>query len=235
MFEDATFESTGRIHTGSRKWMPATLALNGTALLALVLIPLMHPEALPQHVLSLLLQPPQPEQPRAVTHEAAQPATAAGPAMDRVFQAPRLMPNRILIVSDPEPRTGEALARWNPNPGMPGNGKGVIDGHGATPVVRPSTPAAVRVSGSVVDGLLIRKTLPEYPALAKTIHVQGTVVLQATISKQGTIENLRVVSGPALLQQAALTAVKTWLYRPYLLSGQPVEVETTVSVVFRME
>ena len=64
--------------------------------------------------------------------------------------------------------------------------------------------------------------------------MQGTVVLQATISKSGTIENLRVMSGPAMLQQAALDAVRTWRYRPYLLNGEPVEVETTVNVVFTM-
>jgi protein TonB len=61
------------------------------------------------------------------------------------------------------------------------------------------------------------------------------VVLAATISKQGTIENLRVMSGPMMLQQAALDAVKTWRYRPYMLDGQPVEVETSVNVVFRIE
>jgi protein TonB len=59
-------------------------------------------------------------------------------------------------------------------------------------------------------------------------------MLAATISRTGTIENLRVISGPALLQQAALNAVSTWLYRPYLLDGQPVEVETTVNVSFTL-
>ena len=65
--------------------------------------------------------------------------------------------------------------------------------------------------------------------------MQGTVVLQATISKAGTSQNLKVVSGPPMLQQAAIDAVKTWRYRPYLLNNEPVEVETTVSVIFRIE
>jgi protein TonB len=64
--------------------------------------------------------------------------------------------------------------------------------------------------------------------------VQGTVVLAAFISKQGTIENMRIVSGPAMLQQAALDAVGQWRYRPYMLNGEPVEVETTVNVVFSL-
>ena len=62
----------------------------------------------------------------------------------------------------------------------------------------------------------------------------GTVVLQATISKTGTIEDLHVVSGPAMLQQAAMDAVRTWRYRPYLLNNEPVEVETTVNVIFTL-
>ncbi|HEV2214424.1 MAG TPA: energy transducer TonB, partial [Terracidiphilus sp.] len=85
------------------------------------------------------------------------------------------------------------------------------------------------------EGMLVRKTIPSYPPIARTMHVEGTVVLQATISTTGRIEGLRVVSGPALLQAAAVNAVKTWIYRPYILNGKPVEVETTVNVEFRME
>jgi protein TonB len=73
-----------------------------------------------------------------------------------------------------------------------------------------------------------------YPPIAKAARVQGTVVLQATISKTGTIEGLHVISGPAMLQQAAMDAVRSWRYRPYLLNGDPVEVETTVNVVFTL-
>jgi protein TonB len=81
---------------------------------------------------------------------------------------------------------------------------------------------------------LLQKTIPLYPPIAKAARVSGTVVLQATISKTGTIENLRVISGPQMLQQSALDAVKSWRYRPYLLNGEPVEVETTVNVVFTL-
>ena len=83
--------------------------------------------------------------------------------------------------------------------------------------------------------MLIQKTIPVYPPIAKATRTQGTVELQATISKSGTIENLRVISGSPMLQQAALDAVQQWIYRPYLLNGQPVEVETTVNVVFRLD
>jgi protein TonB len=86
----------------------------------------------------------------------------------------------------------------------------------------------------VVEGLLINKTPPIYPRIAIAVRSEGTVVLQATISKSGTIENLRVVSGPPMLQQAAIDAVQTWRYKPYLLGGEPVEVETTVNVIFTL-
>ena len=83
-------------------------------------------------------------------------------------------------------------------------------------------------------GNLLDKTVPQYPAIAKAARIQGTVVLQATISKTGAIQNLRVISGPPMLQQAALDAVRSWRYKPYLLNGDPVEVETTVNVVFNL-
>jgi len=81
---------------------------------------------------------------------------------------------------------------------------------------------------------LIYKPLPQYSQLARAIHAEGTVVLAATISKNGTITNLRVVSGSAVLQQSAVGAVSNWRYRPYMLNGQPVEVETTVDVIFKL-
>jgi protein TonB len=85
-----------------------------------------------------------------------------------------------------------------------------------------------------MQGLLIRQVVPVYSAIAKAARIEGTVILQATISKTGTIENLHVVSGPAMLTQSAMDAVAQWRYRPYLLNGQPVEVETTVNVVFKL-
>ena len=83
-------------------------------------------------------------------------------------------------------------------------------------------------------GALLGPIQPEYPMIAKISHTEGTVVVQAVISKSGTIESAHVVSGPAVLQGAALQAVKAARYRPYLLNGLPTEVETTVSIVFRM-
>jgi len=101
--------------------------------------------------------------------------------------------------------------------------------------VQAAPPKFINVSAGVAVGLLIRKTPPVYPSIAQAAHVSGTVVLAATISRTGSIENLRVVTGPAMLRQAALEAVRTWRYRPYKLNYQPTEIETTINVVFALQ
>lgn len=103
------------------------------------------------------------------------------------------------------------------------------------PFVAPSARSArVPITAAVAVGLLQKKTVPNYPPIAKAARVSGTVVLRATISKSGAVRELVVVSGPAMLQQAALDAVKTWQYTPYTVDGRPVEVETTVNIVFTL-
>jgi TonB family protein len=81
---------------------------------------------------------------------------------------------------------------------------------------------------------LLTKVAPVYPPEAKAAGVQGTVVLEATINKEGRVENLKVISGPEMLQKASLDAVKNWVYKPYLLNGSPVEVKTTINIIFTL-
>ena len=100
------------------------------------------------------------------------------------------------------------------------------------PKVTAAAPKVINVSGSVMAGRAVSRPSPVYPSFARTARVEGTVVLHANISKAGTIENLSVISGPQMLRQAALDAVKNWRYKPYLLDNEPVEVETTVNVIF---
>ena len=90
------------------------------------------------------------------------------------------------------------------------------------------------VSGSVIAANRIGGLNPEYPSQAKMGHIQGTVILQGTISPAGNVTDLQVVTSPPALQKAALDAVKTWRYKPILLNGQPVAVETQIDVVFRL-
>jgi len=103
-----------------------------------------------------------------------------------------------------------------------------------TTVPQADQPRIVPISAGVAVGMLVSKTLPVYPIDAKKAGVSGTVVLAATIDTDGTVKELHVVSGPDLLQQAALDAVREWRYRPYLLNGQPVEVHTIVNVIFTL-
>jgi TonB family protein len=92
----------------------------------------------------------------------------------------------------------------------------------------------VNIAGGIMAGAIVSRVAPEYPPIAKAARVSGTVVLQATISKEGKIESLHVISGPAMLQQAALDAVKQWVYKPYMLNNEPVEVLTTINVNFTL-
>jgi protein TonB len=82
--------------------------------------------------------------------------------------------------------------------------------------------------------MLLAPIRPVYPAIAKAAHVEGTVVVEAVISRTGTIESLRVVSGPLMLQQAALDAIRAGRYQPFRLNGEPTEVQTKITVNFRM-
>jgi len=106
----------------------------------------------------------------------------------------------------------------------------------STPVAVPkvATPQRVRVSQGVTQGLLMRKIQPAYPPLARQARIQGSVLLQAEISKDGSIQNLRLISGHPMLAPAAIEAVKQWKYKPYILNGEPVEVETQITVNFTL-
>jgi TonB family protein len=95
-------------------------------------------------------------------------------------------------------------------------------------------PKQVSVSSEKMQGNLLFKAMPVYPPAAKKAKIQGEVVLNAVIGKDGNIENLQVISGPQELQQSALDAVRQWIYKPYLLDGEPVEVETTINIIYNL-
>jgi periplasmic protein TonB len=152
--------------------------------------------------------------------------------------APSRIPKQIKTVNEAAvpPSMDGVIGMENMGSDTP-SGIGIIIGSvgmGTARVVKPEIPGKVTVSSRVIAGNLVVKTMPQYPAIPKAAGIHGTVVLQATISRTGSIENLRVISGPPMLQQAAIDAVRTWRYRPYLLNGEPVEVETTINVVFNL-
>lgn len=115
------------------------------------------------------------------------------------------------------------------------NAIGTVFGGAKQPRVQAASPKVITVSAGVAFGLLIQKRPPVYPPAAKTAGISGAVVLAATISKAGTIENLHVVSGPVMLRESAVDAVRNWRYKPYKLNNQPTEIETTINVSFSLD
>jgi protein TonB len=111
---------------------------------------------------------------------------------------------------------------------------GIIGQTTTTAVPKVATPQRVRVSQGVSEGLLVHQVKPVYPALARSARIQGAVVLQAVIGKDGSIQNLKMISGHPMLAPAAIEAVKQWKYKPYFLNGEPVEVDTQITVNFTL-
>jgi periplasmic protein TonB len=110
---------------------------------------------------------------------------------------------------------------------------GIASGAGAT-MPKVATSGAIKISQGVTQGLLIKKVDPSYPLSAKQMHVQGTVQLEANIGKNGSVTNVKSLSGDANLAHAAIDAVKQWKYKPYTLNGEPVEIQTQITVNFKL-
>lgn len=126
----------------------------------------------------------------------------------------------------------------SPQPGVaepaqsPGQKNGEVEA--ALPKPAATRPERVRVSSPVAGGLLIKRVAPIYPADARYAHIQGTVLLRAEISQAGDIKDLELVDGPIELAGSAVAAVRQWKYRPYLLLGEPVAVETQIQVNYQL-
>ena len=99
---------------------------------------------------------------------------------------------------------------------------------------KPVTPKRITIGGNVQQAKLVRQPKPVYPPLAKQARISGVVHLAAVISKDGTIQDLKVISGHPLLIPSALEAVKQWVYQPTQLNGEPVEVSTQIDVNFTL-
>jgi|HubBroStandDraft_4_1064222.scaffolds.fasta_scaffold253948_2 protein TonB len=237
MFEDATFESMGTIHTRSRNWMLATFGLNGSILALLIAIPLIYPSVLPQMRNTITLATPTPvEEAHPVVRQTAPATSQASGIYESRVMPPRRTPSGIPVPDareDPGYVNSSVLAAGPA--GLTGTGCDPLNCGHTHSVVQQTAQPTRRVSGGVMEGMLVHRVLPVYPTMARATRTAGRVQLQATISRTGTIENLRAVSGPQLLIQAAIDAVTQWRYRPYLLNGDPVEVETTINVDFSLD
>jgi protein TonB len=242
MFEDSLLESGGKFKT--KRGATTTIAVVAQIALigVLVLIPLIYTEALPKGQLTTFLVAPPPPPPPP-------PPPAAAPVVkvhkvetdlnNGQLRTPTAIPKKVAMIKEDEPPpSANAGVMGGVAGGVPGGQMGGVIGGiiSSAPVAVPkvATPQKVRVSQGVSEGLLLHKVTPSYPPLAKQARIQGAVLLQATIGKDGSIQNLRVQSGHPMLTQAAIDAVRQWKYKPYLLNGEAVEVETTVQVNFTL-
>jgi len=240
MFEDSLVESSGRIKTKRGATTVISFILEFLFLGILVLLPLIFTEALPtKQLMTLITAPPPPPPPP--------PPPAATPVKVVKIQSeldngqlrtPTAIPKKIQMIKEDEAPPAAAGVVGGVPGGVPGGTMGGVLGSVMssmpTAVPKVATPQRVRVSQGVSQGLLIHKVLPQYPPLARQARIQGVVVLEALIGKDGGIQNLHVVSGHPMLTNAALDAVKQWRYKPYYLNGEPVEVETTINVNFTL-
>jgi protein TonB len=240
MFEGCLVESRGLVVSRTQRWSALGSAAFQLMLAALIAtIPLLRPQTLTKFlpIAPQLTAPPPPRPPAplrvetssaAAAHALSAPAAAAPIASGtRHFSPTPGMPD------DSAPTGPITSLQLGPEPtGMPNLGE--EHGGPSVPVVRAGPSRSLTVSGGVSQGMLLAPIRPVYPEIARVTHTQGTVVVEATISKAGRVESAHASSGPQLLRQAALDAVTAARYQPYLLSGEPVEVQTTVTVVFKM-
>jgi protein TonB len=243
MFEDSLIESGGKLKTKRGRTSAVAFLVEVMIIGVMVLIPLIFTEALPKgQMMFLLVAPPPPPPP---------PPPAAAPVhvqkqiqsdiINGELRTPTKIPKKVLenLKEDEAPPQMAVTGVVGGVPGgVPGGSMGGVIGSvlSSTPVAVPkiATPTRVRVSSGVSTGLLIRKVPPTYPPLARQARIQGVVILQAQISKEGNIQNLQLISGHPMLAPAAIEAVKQWKYKPYLLNGEPVEVDTQVQVNFTL-
>jgi periplasmic protein TonB len=248
MFEQTFVESVGKTN---KTWTVLVSFIGQIIMIIIaVIIPMIYFDALPKSQLtSFLVAPPPPPPPPPPPSEAPPPKVVK--IIPRQFDAGKLMqpkavPKDIAVIKEEElpPPSAAGYGVAGSIGGLEGGG-GLLGGVlGGVPTVAPpppppkkveaAAPQRIRVGGNVQQAKLVRQPKPVYPPLAKQARIQGVVKLNAIISKDGTIQNLSVLSGHPLLVPAAMEAVKQWVYAPTLLNGEPVEVVTQIDVNFTL-
>jgi protein TonB len=244
MFEELVVSSPHPQKTNKPWTVVVSMLFQILFLAILILIPLIYTEALPKTMMATMLTappppPPPPPPPVATTIVHVKPQVHL---MDSgKLMAPKVIPKEVKIIKeDAEPDMGSVGMTGGVPGGVAGGSMGgvlggVIGGMGtAPPPPRPHQTGPLRVGGNVQAARIVNRVQPVYPPLARQTRISGTVRLHAIIGKNGTIESLEVMSGHPLLQQAALDAVRQWRYQPTLLNGEPVDVDTTIDVIFSL-
>src|SRR5712691_5961013 len=239
MFDDLV-ECSPTPKKTSKRWTVIVSAVVQCAVLAvLVLIPLIYTDTLEGRMLSTLLVAPAPPPPPAAAVQKVIVKPVPRLIQAGKLMAPKAIPKDVKILKEEEmpPDVSVGVTGGVPG-GVPGGQAGGVIGGiiggvvGAPPP--PKAPQRIRQGGNVQAALIMNRVQPQYPPLARQARVSGTVKLHAIIAKDGTVQELQVISGHPLLIQAALDAVRQWRYRPTLLNTEPVEVDTTIDVIFTL-
>lgn len=243
MFEDMVECSPKRKKTNKPWTVVVSMILQVLFVSILLLIPLIYTEALPRTLMATLLvappPPPPPPPPPAAAIIKVKPTVHLIQA-GKLIQ-PKAIPKDVKIIKEEAepPDVGFSAVGGVPG-GIPGGSAGGVIGGvlggmaGSNLPPPPKTVSRLKVGGNVQAAMLLNKVQPVYPPLARQTRVFGTVKLHAIIGKDGTVQQLEVLSGHPLLVQAALDAVRQWRYRPTLLNTEPVDVDTTIDVIFSL-
>jgi protein TonB len=235
---EADPEQKARERKIKRRALVISIVLQSLVIVALVLVPLLgRTEKLPYTLFTPIPQyyhsPPRP-----VVHR----PTVAPPLRPTGFYAPTNIPPTIATRDYPpptnEPTSPDAIDIGNTptGPSNP-NGLNILDNRrGPTPPADTDRDKKKRISvgGAVQQAMLTHRVEPSYPPLARPLRISGQVHLRAVIATDGSIQSLQVMDGHPLLVQSALDAVRQWHYQPTKLNGQPVEVETIITVVYTL-
>jgi protein TonB len=236
MFEELLVSNPYATKTNKRWTVLVSMVFQVTFLGILLLIPLIYTEALPKAMLAtLLVAPPPPPPPPPPPAQVQVVRKTQVHLMDAgKLMAPKAIPKNVTIIKEEaEPDMGAAGGVVGGVAG--GSMGGVIGGViGGMPAPPKPVQSRIKVGGNVTAARIVNRTTPMYPPLARQTRISGTVRLHAIIAKDGTVQQLEVLSGHPLLVQAALDAVRQWRYQPTLLNGEPVEVDTTVDVIFSL-
>jgi len=224
---------SGQMEGTNKPWAVTLSAIVQTVIVGvMILIPLIYTEALPKGFMNTFLvapAPPPPPPPPAAPVKVVRPRIV----QPQTMVAPTVIPKKIEMIKDAAPDIGSTGTGFGVAGGTGDLSGGILGGMAPPPPPKPASNR-IKVGGQVQAAMLAHQVLPTYPAIAKTAHVSGTVRLHAVIAKDGSIQELQYVSGPALLMRAAMDAVHEWKYRPTMLNGEPVEVDTTIDVVFSL-
>ncbi len=228
---ESTWEQSAR-----RRWTAAaSFAMQALGLSLLLAVPLLWVQQPPrlEWITSPFFAPPPAPAPRAPQHP--QGTVHASNFRAGILLQPPTIPHGIAPVNDAgvpaAPELGDIGITGGTGPARTGVAGSIGDQSGLAPPPPPVPVRLLRVS-NLAEGNLIHRVQPTYPTLARQARIQGSVQLRAIIGKDGRIENLSILSGHAMLIASAIAAVKQWRYRPYLLNGEPVEVETDITVNF---